>query len=57
MAKVTLDYSSGKGIAFLLDGKIIPSVIRIDDITELNRPENMKEITITLLAEEVGIKK
>lgn len=57
MSKVTLDCSSGKGIAFLLDGKIIPSVCRIDNISGLNNPEDMKEVTITLLAEEVKIKK
>ena len=57
MAKVTLDFSSGKGIVFLLDGKIIPLVSRIDNISELNNPNNMKEVTITLLAEEVEIKK
>lgn len=57
MAKVTLDCSSGKGIVFLLDGKIIPSVFRVDNISELHNPAEMKEVTITLLAEEVEIKK
>lgn len=57
MAKVTLDCSSGKGIVFLLDGKIIPTFCRVENISELNNPEDMKEVTITLLAKEVEIKK
>lgn len=56
MSKVMLDLSSGKGIVFYLDGKCIPSVIRIDNISNLYDSDTLKEVTITLHADEVKMK-
>lgn len=56
MSEVMLDFSSGKGIGFYLDGKFIPSVIRLDNISNQYDSDTLKEVTITLLADEVKIK-
>lgn len=55
MSKVMLDFSSGKGIGFYLDGKFIPSVIRVD-ISNQYDSDTLKEVTITLLADELKMK-
>ena len=55
MLNVLLDFSNGKGISFVLNGERIPNVVRIDNI--LNRDvDELKEVTITILANEIKVK-
>lgn len=56
MSKVMLDLSSGKGIVFYIDGKRIPSVINIGDISYCENSDTKKNVTITLLVDEVKVK-
>ena len=55
MSNVLLDFSSGKGISFVLNGERIPNVVSIDNILHGDVDE-LKEVTITILANEIKIK-
>lgn len=50
-----IDYSSGKYISLLLDGKQIPGATRIEKISKHSKDECV-EITITIVANELKIK-
>lgn len=50
--KVLIDCSSKKYISLLLDGKEIPGVVRIDNISNGSHDE-CSEITITIVASEL----
>lgn len=57
MAKeALLDASSGKFITLSLDGKMVKGVLSIDSISNIYRKNMVKEIQITLLADEVKVK-
>lgn len=57
MAKeALLDASSGKFITLSLDGEMEKGVLSIDSISNIYRKDMVKEIQITLLADEVKVK-
>lgn len=57
MAKeALLDASSGKFITLSLDGEMVKGVLSIDSISNIYRKDMVKEIQITLLADEVKVK-
>lgn len=56
MAKeVLLDHSSGI-VRLFLDGEFLKGVISIDGISNIYQKDTVKEIKITLLANEVKVK-
>ena len=56
MAKVALlDHSSGI-VRLFLDGEFLKGVISIDGISNIYQKDTVKEIKITLLANEVKVK-
>ena len=50
--KALIDCSSGKCISLLLNGEIVPGVIRIDNISNSMHDE-CPEITLTIVASEL----
>lgn len=51
-----IDSSNGKYITLSFDGEMVKGVLSIDSIYNIYRKDMVKEIQITLLADEVKVK-